>query len=89
MTINDQSRCEIAGTVSWPASRTAYHPDRVKTPCRNGNEHLSNPTIACCDTTLRADSRHGVNLARHGRAFEFSHGLDTKRSYTAAVTRQD
>lgn len=49
--------------------------DRVKTPCRNDNEHHSNPAIACCDTTLRADSRQGIYLARHGRAFEFSHGL--------------
>lgn len=42
----------------------------VKTSCFNSNEHLSNPAVACCDTALRADGRHGTYLAHCRRAFE-------------------
>jgi len=66
--------------VMLPLEPRRNQADRVKTPCRNGNEQLSNPAIASCDTDLPAGSRHGIYLARRQRAFEFSHSLQNFRS---------
>ena len=49
--------------------------DRVKTPCRNGNEQHSNPAGSTSDMTLRDSPQHRTYLARGQRAAEFSHGL--------------
>lgn len=49
--------------------------DRVKTPCRNGNEQLSNPSALIHDIGLLRSSRRRIYLARAPRVAKFSHSL--------------
>jgi hypothetical protein len=70
-TVVDLHRLLLAGFDR----RTKNLTDRAKTPCRNGNEQLSNPLTFTHDICLPRGGRWGIYLARHLRASEFSHGL--------------
>lgn len=60
--------------------------DGVKTPCRNGNKHLSGEITSLYDMVLRTIRTYRNYHARRSLGFEFSHGLPKFRTICPPAT---